>query len=85
MFTFVVSNTMPYIVFFFLNGGANKISGFLVGEHKRGGNFKRRGVNQPSMKLLYRSKKVLIKKVFHLIHKDNINKIKEVLRKLGKL
>ena len=32
-----------------------------------------------------RCEEVLIKKVFHLTHKENIKKTKEVLRKPGKL
>ena len=32
-----------------------------------------------------RCEEVLIKKVFHLTHKDNIKKTEEVLRKPGKL
>ena len=32
-----------------------------------------------------RNEEVLIKKVFHLTHKENIKKTKEVLRKPGKL
>ena len=42
MFTFVASYTISFIVFFSLNGGGNKIFGFLVREQKRG-NFQRKG------------------------------------------
>ena len=37
------------------------------------------------MKLWYRGKEFLIKKVFHLTYKENIKKSKEVLRKPGNL
>ena len=43
MFSFVVLHTMPFIVFSFLNGGGNKIFGFLVGEQKRGGQLSKLG------------------------------------------
>ena len=43
------------------------------------------GKNHPLMKLLYRCEEVLIKKVFHLIHKENMKKSKKVLRKPRKL
>ena len=36
------------------------------------------------MKLWQRRKEILIKKVFHLRHKENIEETKEVLRKLGR-
>ena len=42
-------------------------------------------IYQPWMKLWFRGKEVLIKKVFHLTHKENIKKTKELLRKPGKL
>ena len=42
MFTFVVSYTMFFVVFFTLTGGANKIFRFLVGEEERR-NFQRKG------------------------------------------
>ena len=62
MFTFFVSYTMPFILFCFLNWRENRIFGFLVGEHKI--NFQRKkGVNHPWMKLCYRGKEVLIKRV----------------------
>ena len=41
MFTFVVLYTMPFTVFFSLNGEANKIFGFLWENTKLGGNFQR--------------------------------------------
>ena len=37
------------------------------------------------MKLRYRGKEVQSKNVFHLTHKENIKKTKEVLRKQRKL
>ena len=37
------------------------------------------------MKLWYRGKEFVMKKVFHLAHKENIEKTKEVLRKPGTL
>ena len=43
------------------------------------------GTNQPRMKLLFWGEEVLIKKVFHITHKENTKKTKEVLRKPGKL
>ena len=43
MFSFVVLHAMPFIVFSFLNGGGNKIFGFLVGEQKRGGQLSKLG------------------------------------------
>ena len=42
MFTFVVSCTICFIVFFPLTGGRNKIFEFSVREQK-GGNFQRKG------------------------------------------
>ena len=42
MFSFVVSYTICFIVFFSLTGGENKIFGFLVREQK-GDNFQRKG------------------------------------------
>ena len=44
----------------------------------------RGGDNHPWMNET-RHEEVLIKKMFHLIHKENFNKIKEVLTKPGKL
>ena len=76
--TFVVLYTMSFIVVFSLNGGANKIFGFLLVDH----NFQRQG--KPPLGLNYGTE-VLIKKGFHLTHKRNIKKTKEVLRKPGKL
>ena len=71
---------------FSLNGGANKIFGFFVKENKRGGFSKEgEGVNHPWMKLLCRGKKVVIKKVFHLTHEENIKETKEITRKPVKL
>ena len=43
MISFVVLHAMPLIVFSFLNGGGNKIFGFLVGEQKRGGQLSKLG------------------------------------------
>ena len=43
LLTFVVSYTMPFIVFF-LKWGSKQDLGFLVGEHKIVGNFQRRGI-----------------------------------------
>ena len=40
-------------------------------------------MNHPWMKLWYRGKEILIKKVFHLTHKENIEKAKEALKKQG--
>ena len=39
--------------------------------------------DHPRMKLWYTGKEVLIKKMFHLTHKENIKKITEVLRNQG--
>ena len=51
MFTVVISYRMPFIVSFSLNGGPNKIFGFLVGEHKQGKQFsKEGGATHPWMK-----------------------------------
>ena len=41
MFNFVASYIMPFFVFFPINGGANMIFGFLMGEQKRS-NFQRK-------------------------------------------
>ena len=70
IFNFVVSYTMCFIAFFFLTGGANKIFGFLGGEQKKR-QFPKKGgrTNHPWMKLWYRGKQILIKKVFHLTQK----------------
>ena len=57
-------------------GVVNKIPGFLVGEHQKGGNFLTEA-NQPRMKLWYRAREILINTVLDLI--------KKILRKLGKL
>ena len=47
MFTFVISYTISFIVFFSLNGGGNNFFRFLVREQKRG-NFQRKGgTNHP--------------------------------------
>ena len=35
IFNFVASYKIPFIVVFYLNGGASKISGYLVEEHNR--------------------------------------------------
>ena len=78
MFTFVVSYTVCFNVFFSLTSGENEIFGFLVGERKG-------GTNHPSIKLCYICKEILIKKVFHLTLKENLQKTKEVLRKLQRL
>ena len=49
---------------------------FLVAEHKR--NFKRgRGKNHPCMKLWYRGKEVLKKKVFNLTYEEIQGSIKK--------
>ena len=47
------------------------------------GQFWREGGKPPLDEITY--EEVLIKKVFHLTHKENIKKTKEVLRKPGKL
>ena len=73
MFTFVISYTMCFNVFFSLNSGENEIFGFLVGERKG-------GTNHTSI-----CKEILIKKVFHLTLKENLQKTKEVLRKPRRL
>ena len=41
------------------------------------------GASHFRMKLWYTGEEALIKKVFHLTHKENIKKTKEVLRKPG--
>ena len=41
--------------------------------------------NHPQMKLWFRGEEVLIKKVFHLTHTENVKEEKEVSRKPGKL
>ena len=65
MFIFVVSYALCFIVFFSLTDRANKIFGFLVGKQK-GRIFKGKGDEPPS----HRSKEILIKTKFHLIHKE---------------
>ena len=39
----------------------------------------KRGANQPRLKLWYRGEEVLIKKVLHLTHKENIKKTREAV------
>ena len=48
MFTFVVSYTISFIVFFSLNGGGNNFFRFLVREQKRE-NFQRKGGDKPPL------------------------------------
>ena len=68
---------------FSLTGRESKIFGFLV-RKKRGKFSKEEGTNHPQIKLWYRGKEMLIKKVFHLTHKENIGETMEVLRKPGR-
>ena len=86
MFVYVVSNAMPFIVFFFLKRG-NKQDSWIFGgrAQKRGAIFKGRGGDHLSMKLWYRGNKFLLKTFFHLTHKENIEETKEVSRKPRKL
>ena len=68
-------------------GEQTRLLDFLVGEHKTGRKFSNRGegANHPWMKLAYRDKEILIKKMFHFTNKENIKKTKEVLRISRKL
>ena len=70
--TFVVSNTMSFIVVFPLMGEQTRLFDFCWDNTKEGGVF-------------YRDKEVLIKKAFHLTRKENIEKTRKALRKPGKL
>ena len=54
---------------------------YVVLSFRRRDNFKGGEVEPPLDETRY--EEVLIKKVFHLIHKENIKKTKEVLRKPG--
>ena len=54
---------------------------YVVLSFRRRGNFKGGEVEPPLDENRY--EEVLIKKVFHLTHKENIKKTKEVLRKPG--
>ena len=54
-------------------------------DHFEEGTILNGGENRPWIKLSHRCEEVVIKKVFHLTHKKNIKKTKEVLRKPGKL
>ena len=59
---------------------------YMLFDHfEEGAILKGEGKNHPWMKLWYRCEEVLVKKVFHLSHKEKIKKTKEVLRKPGKL
>ena len=84
IFTFVVSYTICFIVFFSLTGRGNKIFG-VWWENIKGEIFKGRRVNHPWMKLRHRGKDSLIKKVFHSKLKENIEETKTALKKLGRL
>ena len=82
MFTVVISYTVPFIVSFPLNRGTNKNFGFLVAEQKRGRQFsKEDGAIHTWMKRCYTVKEDLITEVFHLTHKENIEKTKGSIKK----
>ena len=85
MFDFVVSYTVCFIVFFFLDWWSKQNFWIFWGRTKKTQFTKKGGrTNHPWMKLWYRGKGILIKKVFHLTQKENIEKTKEVLRKPGR-
>ena len=72
------------LLWFSLTGWGNKMFRFF-GERRKSGKFSKEvGTNHPWMKQWQRGKEILIKKVFHLTHTENIEKTKEVLRKLGR-
>ena len=80
IFNFGIHNMFQCV--FFLNL-QSKQDFWIFGQKTKRGKFSKEGeTNHRWMKLWYRGKEILIKRVFHLIHKENIEKTKEVLRKL---
>ena len=89
MFNFFVHIQSLSLCFFLQMGEQTRLLDFWWENTKEGENFQivgeGEGANHPWMKLTYRDKEVLVKKMFHLTNKENIKKTKEVLRISRKL